>query len=327
MSNPVTIKATGPAGLLSAVPTLLGFQPQRSIVIVLFEGRRTCGVLRLDVTQNADALNSMLGMVAKAAHVTKIVVAIYEHGEHAPDGAMANVAELLRRRAIDMGYEVPDAFVIGDSNWFSTVEPGSPIHPTSDLVLEAAALNIPDDVRSIAPDQGLPPLEHDSRSRLHIRNLMDGMDDYEWTTHFEHAVRFIAAGDSTPLDLARVGRSLNFPALRDLLAPLVILGRTPSNEEEAHLFTGQFAGNVDGKRLTHMLTGLRTIAAAADEGELAANALAMAGWFAWALGRGTWADELLRAAIEEDSDNTLAPLLLTAIMTGMLPEWAYRKQG
>lgn len=54
-----------------------------------------------------------------------------------------------------------------------------------------------------------------------------------------------------------------------------------------------------------------------------AGAMCVAGWLAWALGRGSSADALIDAALEADPELTMAGLLNRFIGSGAMPEWAF----
>ena len=54
-----------------------------------------------------------------------------------------------------------------------------------------------------------------------------------------------------------------------------------------------------------------------------AGAMCVAGWLAWALGRGSSAGALVDAALEADPELTMAGLLHRFIGSGAMPEWAF----
>ena len=78
------IQAHDPSDFLALVPTLAGFQPSDSVVLVAFRGNRTCGALRVDLPpENAAApvrkafVSTTLGMICKIPGADALVPVIY----------------------------------------------------------------------------------------------------------------------------------------------------------------------------------------------------------------------------------------------------------
>lgn len=110
MTNPTILRARTPADLLAAVPCILGFQPEQSLVMLTFGGSSGAFHARVDLPDAPDHVSEVVGMlVSAAAHhqVPGVAIIAYtadaELACHAVDELVAalgaegvDVAEQLR---------------------------------------------------------------------------------------------------------------------------------------------------------------------------------------------------------------------------------------
>ena len=164
MSTPPTlITVRTSAEVLAVAPYMLGYQPKQSVVFVLFDGKRTCGALRLDLPTDASPVtfkrfaNFALGTVAKIHGVEALAPMIFTEERFGDDSRIPHteLMDVLRRRIGQMGYELRDALCLAGDGWASYLAPkvppgGQPLDELSDAV----ATFLPDMPRDqVAHDQ------------------------------------------------------------------------------------------------------------------------------------------------------------------------------
>ncbi len=103
------IRISGPAGLLAAVPPLLGFHPTNSLVLLCLSGgrRRVGPVARVDLPQGHD--RAMATQMARhaLAHADEVAVVCYLKGTRRPPLLDDLLGELARS-----GVDVMDAMIV-----------------------------------------------------------------------------------------------------------------------------------------------------------------------------------------------------------------------
>lgn len=142
------ITAHGAHDFLALVPSLAGFTPRDSIVLVAFRGNRTCGALRIDLPgENAPApvrkafATTMLGMVCKIPDVDAVVPVVYTDDtfeQYAGPPRRALIANLTTR-ARHGGFLVRDALCVARDAWGSYLDDGPRRGRPLDLIAEAEA--------------------------------------------------------------------------------------------------------------------------------------------------------------------------------------------
>ena len=243
------LRISGPADLLQAVPYLLGFHPQSSLVIIGLDQSRLVVTVRLDLA-DLDT-RDVLGDAVTAMHrggATELVAAIYDAGPRRRgrplpwDAAVASfVAEAAR---VDCA--VIDVLVVVGDRWWSYACSDTECCPTE-------GRQLPDDVSAFSaaatyagmvalPDRDalaavLDPLPDAERDRLWplladyenaaVQAVLDGHgprhDRSVKRALFAAARRSDAPADPsqrleiTDSDVARFGVALSAPALRDSL--------------------------------------------------------------------------------------------------------------
>lgn len=125
------IHATSPADFLTVVPRLLGFVPQRSIVLVPFRRGRSRGALRLDLPPNDDRADeiaaTMIGLVCRVPESDGCAVVVYGD-EDAPARALV---EGIERRAEACGVQIVEALWVTGRRWGSYATSDSGTVPTT----------------------------------------------------------------------------------------------------------------------------------------------------------------------------------------------------
>lgn len=159
------LQASGGADLLSLVPLLTGFRPQRSLVLLPFTGPRTCGALRLDLPPGPDALETTgdgaagidafaataIGMACRIPDVDAVAIIVYAEEEPMLGGVLprADLVEQLSRRASMCGLRIVEALCSGNEEWADYRSPDDPPLPLSAL---PSAPRVPG-VGAVDPDQ------------------------------------------------------------------------------------------------------------------------------------------------------------------------------
>lgn len=118
---------------LALVPSLAGFVPRDSLVLVAFRGNRTCGALRIDLPgEDAPApvrkafATTTLGMVCKIPDIDAIVPVVYTDDtfeRFAGPPRRALIANLTTR-ARHGGFLVRDALCVASDAWGSYLDDG-----------------------------------------------------------------------------------------------------------------------------------------------------------------------------------------------------------
>ncbi|WP_120337790.1 DUF4192 domain-containing protein [Cryobacterium soli] len=192
------VKTPTPQDFLALVPQLVGFLPERSLVLVAFRGNRTCGALRFNlphehagVTELRRIAGTLLGTLCKIPGVDALVPVLYtdeEIGDEAvgsgtglPEGAFLRA---VLARAAQSGFLVRDALCVAADGWASYLDleqvPGQtgPVpgdrgrmlrHPLSDIA-ESTVTEVvpPGDRRELARLQTgaeLPKVDLPTRER------------------------------------------------------------------------------------------------------------------------------------------------------------------
>ncbi len=181
------------------IPTLVGFDPCESLVLVFFRGKRTAGTLRFDLPRSeARAVhkrvaNTCLGMLSRLVGIDAVVPVIYcdtpfAGGREIP---WTPFAELIIRRLRHSGFEVRDALCHAPDGWASYIDPARVAggHPLSEIEGSPVTTKLPEHSRRSSDTQNLPPrvpdalpaamsatAEHLERYRG-IRRALDGPCD------------------------------------------------------------------------------------------------------------------------------------------------------
>src|SRR5690554_270703 len=148
----VIVKANGPADLLAMTPSLVGFTPQQSFVLLAFRGKRTCGAMRFNLpTSTSEAVlkriaTSAVGTLCRITGVDGVVVAIYTDESIGADGLPHDeFADVLGRRLHFSGIDVREMVCRASNGWGSYFDAETPVggHPLSDIANSPVVANLP----------------------------------------------------------------------------------------------------------------------------------------------------------------------------------------
>tara|TARA_Y100001947_G_scaffold147667_1_gene144115 strand:+ start:252 stop:1382 length:1131 start_codon:yes stop_codon:yes gene_type:complete len=134
MLDPMTpiIHATSPAEFLTVVPRLLGFVPQRSVVLVPFRRGRSRGAMRLDLPPDDDRADeiaaTMIGLVCRVPEADGCAIVVY--GD--TDAPARTLVEGIERRAEACGVLIVEALWVAGRRWGSYARSDSGSVPTAD---------------------------------------------------------------------------------------------------------------------------------------------------------------------------------------------------
>jgi hypothetical protein len=180
---PVVVKAHTPADLLAMLPPLVGFTPQRSIVLLAFRGKRTCGAIRFDLPTSTSAVvpkgvaSFAVGTLCKIPGVDAVVAAIYTDDTIGTSGLPhRDLAKVLGRRLEQSGFELRGLLCQASDGWGSYRDSEIPVggHPLSDIANSPVVANIP--TESLPDDTETPVRVPDAPAddRLRVREALAG---------------------------------------------------------------------------------------------------------------------------------------------------------
>lgn len=325
------IKAAGAAQFLSMVPSMMGYQPKDSIVIVLFNGARSMGAMRFDVPPaeaEAGTAHTMMGLVFKVDGADGVAIVSYSEN---PSGHLAASIAAVAESA---GYRIIDMLYVTSERWGShvAVEVKGPL---SDLGFDQA------DKFPIAESQHVKPLPDPIPGlAAEIDTVAESDDDVlNSLAIMEEAA---SGGDLTLHDRAVLAWCFERPSMRDILLMTVFGGTflgmqaaeaqiawedegTEYPVEIAQIMWGQ-GPRPDPQRLERALEVARSVASNERDGAQP-GALAVAGWLSWALGRSTHASDYVTSALEFDDEHGLSQIIRSFIAAGHLPDWAFTNKG
>lgn len=182
------LRATDSAAFLGIVPTLAGFTPRRSIVLLPFRGTRTDGAMRLDLPSDGTDLalyaDAAVGLVARVQGTDAVAVVVYtDEPSHATrDGLVlphAVAVDELLGCAEDAGLRVVDALCVTPSGWSSYVESDPDLHSLAEICSPTegpTAPGVSEDQAAGArlPEVDLAEKERVGRAALELAALLDG---------------------------------------------------------------------------------------------------------------------------------------------------------
>lgn len=132
------LRASDSAEFLGIVPTLAGFTPRRSIVLLPFRGTRTEGAMRLDLPDEAAHLEeyaaSAVGLLLRVHGTDGLALVVYTDDAPHPtrDGLVlphAVAVDAVLGCAEDAGLRVLDALCTTPAGWASYLQDEPALHP------------------------------------------------------------------------------------------------------------------------------------------------------------------------------------------------------
>lgn len=170
------VKAADAAQFLSVLPSMLGFTPRRSIVLVPFAASRSLGAMRFDLP-DADpdaAAATMVGLVCRVAAVDAVAAVVYTDapldGETLPAGALVDA---VITRADACGLRLTDALCVGVEEWVSYLRPRDARGTTVDLVPPPG---VPPQTVTGDQSSGTRLPRVDRAARAHVAEAMTQLD-------------------------------------------------------------------------------------------------------------------------------------------------------
>lgn len=246
------VKTSRAYDFLALVPQLLGFLPEKSIVLVAFRGNRTCGAMRFNLP-DADApdkvhkriATTLVGMLCKIPGVDAVVPVAYVDDSFGavPGVPHARFAEALVARAELAGFLVRDALCVGADGWGSYLEPDCPAggHPLSDITASEVHQAIPADARrdlaALRSGAELPAVDLAVKERLARR--LAGLEGLARRADTLPELIDTVGGILHPVELAETALAWDPASLQlDDAAALLFLVQGPANRDQVML---QFA--------------------------------------------------------------------------------------
>lgn len=175
----VIVTASGPADILAMVPSLVGFAPRDSVVILAFRGPRTCGAFRFDLppsgatTMQAKAASFIAGTLCRLPRVDAAVAVICTDDLFAggSDVPRSDFAALVGRRIQQCGFELRASICQAADGWASYLDSSVPAggHPLAEISGSTAAAAIPDDLRGRGGEVPCRVADADSRTMTRVR--------------------------------------------------------------------------------------------------------------------------------------------------------------
>lgn len=345
-----------PAELADALPYLLGYRPEDSMVLVALHdregGSRFGGRARLGIPAHEEdwepaarqlAQGLVKGSERRGSRPEQMVAFVCQEPAQGESGRdvkrrLARLAHLLRTQCGDLDVPVIEALCISDGRYWSYCcpaeaccpEDGSPMGLPGTSVLAAAATYAGIQVRGT------------------LRELRARLQPWETTAVLEQEVALDAAGmalvprildEASRADVAEETLALAERIMRRFAAAAPVSGTHPADlrddgllthDEAAKLILGlqdrttrdRAAAWMEGEEAGPALRLWRAVArrCVGPYGEHAAAPLTLAGWVAWSRGDEVEAREALAMALGADPDYLFARLLHQACNEGLDPE-------
>ena len=159
---PTIIKAHTAADFLAFVPHLVGYTPRQSVIFVLFNGKRTCGALRMDLPPSGPPkllkhfATVALATIAEVPDVQTIVPVVFTDDEFGNDSLIphAELIDVVRRRCRHVGMPLREALCLAADGWASYLDRVTPRggRPLDEVLDSEVLATVPEDARAAAGD-------------------------------------------------------------------------------------------------------------------------------------------------------------------------------
>ena len=176
--NRTIVKAHTAADFLAFVPHLVGYTPRQSVIFVMFNGKRTCGALRMDLPPSGPPAllkhftTVALATIAEVPDVQTIVPVVFTEEEFGDDSLIPHAAlmDVVRRRCRHVGLPLREALCLAADGWASYLDRVTPRggRPLAEVSESDVIAVLPEDERASAGDHlseasYVPPDEDASR--------------------------------------------------------------------------------------------------------------------------------------------------------------------
>jgi Domain of unknown function (DUF4192) len=155
---PVILKANGPADVLAMIPSIAGFEPRDSLILLAFRGKRSCAAIRFDLpaSHSATVLKRFatfaVGTVCKLPGVDAVVAAIYANEPVGSSNRLphADYAEVVGRRLRQSGFELRQLLCQAEDAWGSYLDTRLPIggHSLVEIFESPLLADVPKELNS-----------------------------------------------------------------------------------------------------------------------------------------------------------------------------------
>ena len=309
------MKLSSPAEILAAVPFLLGFTPERSLVVICLRGKEIGLTMRVDIDAALELRKAFVRRLLADGAGSAVLILF----DPAPDDRRRPGRSLMRaiRRAFDAeGVHVKDALGVREGRYWS--------------YLCTNVTCCPDDGRAV------PVAGTADHSKVAAPFVAVGTAPLANRLALEASIRPVTGARKTDLDAAyllALGQPAAYPLLRWMEAVRRYAagsGRRPhralSTVEATRLIVGLNDVLVRDEVLswtaaasnTGVLAVLRELAPLALP-PFDTDVLAALAWAAYAFGDGALASVALERALRADPEHSLAGLLATALDGGVTP--------
>lgn len=208
------LRASDSADFLRIVPSLAGFTPRQSIVLLPFRGSRTYGAMRLDLPRDGTPLeeyaDAAVGLVARVDGTDAVALVVYTDDEmqSTRDGLVlpyAVAVDELLGCAEDAGLRVVDALCVTPSAWSSYLVDEPQVGALADIGTAPLVPDLDDVSRDQFAGTELPPADLAEKERVG-RALLD------LSSLLGHEGRSALTGRENPLAIAALVMLEDVPA-------------------------------------------------------------------------------------------------------------------
>jgi hypothetical protein len=306
---PTTLNVKSPADLLSAVPYLLGFRPEESLVVVGVDNSKIIVTARINLPDMhlPGVLRTLFNAVKRGTATAMVIVLVTD-----TDVDTASVTRSLTEHAEDARLELIDTLLVSGGRWWSLRCHDPACCPAKGNAMPAA----PTAIDAAATYRGMTALAN----RQALRDVFAPLPDRPDLTEELHRYLDIAVLDGSDPGWDRSAARALFAAARGAEA-----GEWPSDEQVARfgvallsypvrdaLWLAVDSGSLPGQELWIDL-------ARRLPGRLAAGPLFLAAWRSYRDGDGARAGIAAELALAADPMSTAADLLLNALAYGVDP--------
>lgn len=330
-----TLRVTSPADLLQAIPYLLGFHPQDSLVLVGLADARLVVTVRIDLADLADlAGEDVLANAVEAmcrGGAAELIAAVYDDRcTAAPQGyaqlqalPWKGVAVAVADECTRLGCTLGDALLVADGRWWSYTCGNPACCPPQGQELPAG----PSALSATATYAGMVALPDRAALAAILEPLPDSRRDLLTPRIAECENAAVQAVlDGAAVRAGRAVKRVIFAAARASAAPPDSAGSVALDDATVARFGVALTdlsvrdavwmavddGRLDGRELWRELG--RRLPSPYD-----AAPLFLFGWCSWRAGNGALAGIAAERAVDSDTSYSAADLLLAALARGVDP--------
>lgn len=293
-----TFRPRSAEDMLAVVPVVLGFEPEDSIVMLTFGGRRSFHA-RVDLPPPEDVDDCVTSLLGPARHhgVRQVLFVLYSPD----DRQVRRAARALRRRFRQAGLQVLDVLQVYDGRWFCPLgRAGVP------------ALGVPYDV---------------SNHPFRVRAVVDGRIIAASRQELVERLRPDPDGVRSVTAALSAAPLTDGPGLRALLEPHLAAGSAPTDAEAAVILLSITDATVRDdawfgmtRRQAEDNVRLWTELVRRAPAGLVAGAAAVLGFAAWLHGDGALAWCALDRCFAEEPEHSLGRLVAQALDGAVAPD-------